>query len=164
MAEFLFTTDSEMKATTLLGFAVDPDRYKFCISEAMDNTIEPMLGTELYDVIAAGAEAGTLTGDYLVLYNEYVKPVTKYAGLAEYLLIASYTLDNAGLFKRAPENSTAVEKEEADFLSGRYMNKAQNRIDRFEKWIGLNPLDEYKASQDEVDAQNVTARGGWFFE
>ena len=162
MAEFLFTTDAELKSTTLLGGSTDPDKYKFCISLAQDSVIEPMLGTELYDFIAAGAEADNLVGDYLVLYNDYVKPVTKYAGLAEYLLIASYTLDNAGLFVRTPENANAVEREESQYLSDKYMSKAQKYIGRFEKWIGLNPLTEYKTTQDEVNAQKVKAQAGWF--
>jgi len=163
MAEFLFTTDAEMKSTTLLGGSTDPDKYKFCISLAMDSVIEPMLGTELYDFIATGAEADTLTGDYLELYNEFVKPITKYAGLAEYLLIASYTLDNAGLFIRTTENANAVDREESQYLSDKYMGKAQKFIGRFEKWIGLNPLEQYKTIQDDVNAQNVKPQGGWFF-
>jgi len=163
MAEFLFTTDSEMKSTTLLGGSTDADKYKFSISLAMDSVIEPMLGTELYDYIADGAENDTLTGDYLVLYNDYVKPITKYAGLAEYLLIASYTLDNAGLFVRTPDNATSVDREESQYLSDKYMGKAQRIIGRFEKWIRLNPLPQYKTNQDEVNAQNVKAQGGWFF-
>ena len=162
MAEFLFTTDAELKSTTLLGGSTDPDKYKFCISLAMDSVVEPMLGTELYDFIADGAENDTLTGLYLELYNEYIKPITKYAGLAEYLLIASYTLDNAGLFVRTPENANAVEREESQYLSDKYMSKAQKYIGRFEKWIGLNPLDEYKTNQDEVNAQKIQAQGGWF--
>ena len=70
MAEFLFTTDAEMKSTTLLNGNVDPDKYKFSISLAMDSVVEPLLGTELYDKIAAEAEANTLSGLYLTLYNE----------------------------------------------------------------------------------------------
>ena len=163
MAEFLFTTDAEMKSTTLLNGNVDPDKYKFSISLAMDSVVEPLLGTELYDKIAAEAEANTLSGLYLTLYNEYVKPITKYAGLSEYLLIASYTLDNAGLFVRTPENAVSVDKEEAEFLASKYMSKATKYIGRFEKWIGLNPLTEYKHNQDGVEAQDIAPSTGWYF-
>ena len=164
MAEFLFITDSELKATTLMGGNVDVDKYKFSLSTAQDEVILPMLGTELYDVIYAGAEAETLTGLYLTLYNEYVKPITKYAGLGEYLLIASYTLDNAGLFIRTPDNTQTVEKSEAEFLSSKYMNKAQNWVNRFKDWIAVNEISEYTAENEgEVKAQDIETKTGWYF-
>ena len=73
MAEFLFITDAEMKSTTLMGGNVDPDKYKFTISEAMDSVVEPLLGTELYDKIASEAEASTLTGLYLEFYEKKMR-------------------------------------------------------------------------------------------
>ena len=57
---------------------------------------------------------------------------------------------------------TQFEREESQYLSDKYMSKAQKYIGRFEKWIGLNPLDEYKTNQDEVNAQKIQAQGGWF--
>ena len=165
MAEFLFITDLELKSTTLLGGNVDPDAYKFCLAMAQDETILPMLGNALYDVIYAGAEASTLTGLYLTLYNDYVKPITKYSGLSKYILIASYKLDNAGIFKKTPENTQSIELSEAQMLADMHMNKAQLHIDRFENWISANPITEYTAdNQGEVDAQNITERGGWYFD
>jgi len=165
MAEFLFITDSELKSTTLLGGNVDPDSYKFCLSMAQDETILPMLGKSLYDVIYAGAEAATLTGLYLTLYNEYVKPITKYSGLAKYILIASYKLDNAGIFKRTPDNTQTIELSEAQMLADMHMNKAQLNINRFEDWIAVNIIAEYTSENSgEVDAQNITERGGWYFD
>ena len=47
-----------------------------------------------------------------------------------------------------------------------YSQKAQMYVSRFEKWIGLNPLVEYKLNEDEVDANNnIQLIGGlWFPE
>ena len=37
-------------------------------------------------------------------------------------------------------------------------------VNRFHKWIGLNPLTEYKTKQDEVDAsKNINLNNGWYF-
>ena len=164
MAEFLFITDAELKSTTLLGGNVDPDSYKFCLSMAQDETILPMLGKSLYDVIYAGAEADTLTGLYLELYEKFVKPITKYSGLSKYILIASYKLDNGGIFKRTPENTESVDLSEAQMLAEMHMSKAQNSINRFEDWISANIIAEYTVDiQGEVDAQSVAEKGGWYF-
>ena len=81
MAEFLFITPEELKSTTILGGNVDPDKFLFSIANTQIITIEPLLGSILYDKIKAEAAADPvgLTGKYLTLYNEFVKPITKLA-------------------------------------------------------------------------------------
>ena len=35
-------------------------------------------------------------------------------------------------------------------------------VQRFDKWICLNNLPEYKRHQDEVDAQKIKVTSGWY--
>ena len=164
MAEFLFIQPSEMTETTIMGGNVDIDKYTFCIANVQLTVIEPLLGTELYDKILAEAAADTLTGDYQILYDEYVKPITKHEAIAQYIEIASYSLANGGLFKHAPDNSEIVDVDEVYKLSQKPSSMAQMFIIRFKKWICKNPLTEYKLSQDDVNAsKDVTLPGGWYF-
>jgi len=128
------------------------------------SVIEPLLGTELYDKIYTEAEAVTLTGDYLILYDNYIKPIVKNTAVAEYLTIASYMVQNGGIFKKTGENIEVVDKQEVQFLAQKYNGYAQMFIQRFNKWICKNPLPEYKCYQDEVNATKdikVTA-GTWY--
>lgn len=163
MAELLFIQPSELTKTTILGGNVDPDKYKFCILNAQISVIEPLLGTELYDKIVTDVTADTIIGDYSTLYTEYIKPITKNEALAMYLEIASYTVNNGGIFKHAPEGAEIVDKEEAQYLAGKYHTLAQMYIKRFEKWICKNTLTEYKHYQDEVNAsRNVKLTSGWY--
>lgn len=163
MAEFLFITPKEITSTTIMGGNVDADKYKFCIADVQLTVIEPMLGTELYDKIAAEAEADTLAGDYLTLYNEYVKPITKHMAMSEYLEIAPYMVANGGVFKSSPENFEVVDIEEVKTLSKRWAGYAQAMVLRFEKWICKNPLTEYKTCQDDVNAsKKLSLAGGWY--
>ena len=130
----------------------------------MITVLEPLLGSELYDKVLADWTAHTLTGDYATLFTEFVQPITKNEAAAEYIEMSSYTLGNGGLYKHAPDNAEVVDKEEAQFLSGKYHNIAQTYIQRFNKWICKNTVTEYKTSQDEVDAsKSLTVRSGWFF-
>lgn len=162
MAEFLFITPQEMASTTILGGNVDIDKYLFCIANVQLTTIEPLLGTELYDKILEEAEADTLAGLYLTLYNDYVKPITKNEATAQYIEIASYMLTNGGLFKHTGENIEVVDKQEAQFLAQKYSGLAQMYVKRFEKWICKNPLTEYKTYQDDVNAdRNIRLTAGW---
>lgn len=162
MAEFLFITPQEMASTTILGGNVDIDKYLFCIANVQLTTIEPLLGTELYDKILTDAENDDLTGLYLTLYNDFVKPITKNESTAQYIEIASYMLTNGGLFKHTGDNIEVVDKQEAQFLAQKYSGLAQMYVKRFEKWICKNPLTEYKTYQDDVNAdRNIRLTAGW---
>lgn len=161
--ELLFIQPEEITKTTVLGGNVDVDKYQFCIINTQVSVIEPLLGTELYDKIISDIEGASLSGNYLTLYNEFVKPITKNEALAEYIEISSYTLNNGGLFKHAPENAEIVDKDEANYLSNKYHALAQMYVQRFDKWICKNVVTEYKTYQDEVNAQrNVKLTGGWY--
>ena len=163
MAEFLFIQPSEIASTTIMGGNVDVDKYIFCVADTQISVIEPLLGTELYDVIVAGATADNLTGLYATLYTEFVKPITKHESTAKYIEISSYTLNNGGLYKHTSDNAEVVDKEEAQFLAGKYSSMAQMYVQRFDKWICKNTIAEYKRSQDEVNAQKLKLSPGWYF-
>ena len=162
MAEFLFISPERLVAETVIGGNVDQDNYIFAISNTQITVIEPLLGSDLYDLILAGAEANTLTGLYQTLYTDYVQPITKYHSAGKFISVASYALTNGGLFKHQPDNKEIVSKEEADGFANEYYAMGQMYVIRFEKWIGLNPLTQYKTSQDDVNAQDLKLTGGWY--
>ena len=161
MAEILFITPEELIQGTIIGGNVDADKYITSVANAQVMVIEPLLGSELYDKIKNDVQNNTLTGLYLTLYNEFVKPITKAEATAEYIEISSYILDNGGLYKHQTDSAEIVDKDEAQFLSGKYHSMAQMFIQRFEKWICKNNIAEYKTSQDEVNAQEVKLTAGW---
>ena len=163
MATLLFITPAELTETTILGGNVDIDKYQMNIENVQNLTIQPLLGTELYDKIIADVTAATITGDYLFLFEEFVKPITKNQALAEYVTVSGFMITNAGAFKNAPEGAELMDKDEKALVSQIYSDSAQSTIIRFEKWIGLNPLPEYKTSQDEVNAsKDIDLPGGWY--
>ena len=167
MAEFTFIQPSDMTETTILGGNVDIDKYSLNIVNVQLTVIEPLLGTELYDKIIAdastGGDTGSLTGDYLHLYTEFVRPITKHQALAEYITVSGFMITNGGAFKHQPDNAELMDKDEKALVSTIYSGLADTFIIRFEKWIGLNPLPEYKTSQDEVNAsKDIDNTGGWY--
>jgi hypothetical protein len=163
MAEVLFITPADITATTILGGNVDPDKYIVNIAFAQLSVIEPLLGTELYDKILADFVADTLTGDYETLFTEYVQPITKHEALAEYIEVSPFMIDNGGAYKHTAENREVLSKDDLYTLSAKYHNLAQLYIGRFNKWICKNMLTEYKRYQDDVNAQNVEVKSGWYF-
>ena len=161
--EFLFVSPPTIKSTTIIGGNVDDDKIVYIISDVQNTTILPMLGQELYDVIYAGAEADNLTGLYLELYTKFVQPITKFQTVANYALISNYMVGNGGSVIHQSDNLTPMDSNELNRFSGTYAGFVETYLLRFEDWICINHIDEYKTHQDGVDAQKITNRGGWFF-
>lgn len=163
MAELLFISPQEMTQTTLLGGNVDFDKYKLNIINVQRTVIEPLLGTLLYDKIVTDVTAETIAGDYLELYTDFVKPITKNEALAQYVTVSGFMITNAGAFKNAPENAELMDKDEKALISTIYSGLADTYVIRFEKWICKHTITEYKLSQDEVNAsKDIDNTGGWY--
>lgn len=162
MAELLFITPAEMTSSTILSGNTDTDKFLFCIANVQLTVIEPLLGTLLYDKLVLDITNNTLTGLYLTLYEDFVKPIVKNESCAEYIEISSYMLDNGGLYKHTGENMEIVTKDEAQFLAGKWKTLAQAYVNRFYKWICKHQLPEYKCYQDEVNAiKGIDLNVGW---
>jgi hypothetical protein len=76
--------------------------------------IQNYLGTDLYNKISADIIAGTLSGDYLNLVQDYIQPMLIHFAMVDYLPFASYELRNGGLFRHRSENADNPTKEEVD--------------------------------------------------
>jgi hypothetical protein len=166
MAEVLLVTPSEITATTIMGGDVDLDKYRYTIFNTQIMTLEPLLGTELYDkMINDFTVPQTYAGVYNTLYVDYIKPILKYKSVAEYISIANYMLTNGGLLKHTSDNNEIPTIGEVETLSGKYDSIAQMYIERFDKWICNNSssIPEYKLSQDDVNAKSdLNTTGGWY--
>jgi len=154
--ETLLIRPSEITAFTPLGGNVDIDKYKPCVLNVQNMVIEPLLGLELFNKIKTDFEDETLAGDYLILYESYLKPILRHQVFAEYAEIASYQVTNGGVFKFSQENTETVSKEEAQYLASNERNKAQFYITRCESWLCDNNLPEYKRTN------KIKTSTGWF--
>lgn len=162
MAELLFITPQEMASSTILSGNIDIDKFLFCIANVQLTTIEPLLGTELYDRIVTEKTNNTLSGKYLTLFDEFIKPITKHESVAQFIEIASYIVDNGGIYKHSAEGKEVVDKQEAQFLAGKSKAMSQMYVQRFNKWICYNTIPEYKTFQDEVNAiKDINLLTGW---
>lgn len=142
-----------------MGGNVDVDKYLPCIYDVQITVIEPLLGTALYDKMLTDFGTDTLSGKYLTLYDDYLKPILRHQVFAEYVEIGSYTVSNAGIFKHQPENSEVVSKAEVQYLAQTHRTKAQLYIERAEKHLRDVTFDERISSCNGRNGVQVT--GGW---
>ena len=73
MQNTLLISEAKVKAFTDINNNLDPSLIKSTIREAQIIHITRLLGTKLYDKIIDDVDAGTLTGNYKSLVDDYVQ-------------------------------------------------------------------------------------------
>lgn len=164
MAEALLVTRKDIVKFTAMNGNVDTDKFIQYIKISQDKHIENYLGTDLMDKIQADIIASTLTGDYLTLVNEWIKPCLIHWAMVEYLPFANFTIANKGVFKHTSENAEGVTKEEIDYLLEKERNTAQYYTDRLIDYLSFNAgskFPEYYTNNNEDVYPDKDIFGGW---
>ena len=163
MEEVLFASPQEITISTIVGGNVDVDKYNMYISDTQIITIKPLLGSLLYNKIVLDVKNNTLSGLYLTLVNEYIKPITKYQSVSNFVAVSPYTLNNAGMFKNNPKDIQIATNKEVEGIADRYASMAQIYVTNFYAWIADNPLDEYTTEQTGIKPITIHVNNGWRF-
>ena len=165
MAQALFVTRKDVVKFTAMNGNVDTDKFIQYVKIAQDIHIQNYIGTDLYNKIQSDILASSLTGDYLSLVNDHIKPMLIHWSMVEYLHFAAYTVANKGVFKHNSENAENVSKEEVDFLIEKERNTAQYYTDRFVDYMSFNASSKfpeyYSNNNDDVYPDKDTSFEGW---
>lgn len=138
MAESLLITRNDLVKFTSLNANVDTDKFIQYIKIAQDLHIQNYTGSDLLNKIKTDISNDTLTGDYLSLVTDYLKPMIIHWAMVEYLPFAAYTIANKGIFKHSSENASNANKDEIDFLIEKERNIAQFYTERFVEYMSFN--------------------------
>lgn len=103
--EILFINSDYIKRYTNLNNSVQDDTMKPAIVVAQDKYVQQYLGTDLYDKLLSDIEAGTLSGDYLSLVNNYVLKAAMWWTMVELLPNIQSQVDNGGVVVRISEDA-----------------------------------------------------------
>ena len=164
MAQALLISRKDIVKFTAMNGNVDTDKFIQFIKIAQDIHIQNYLGTDLLNKIESDIIASSLTGSYLTLVTDYVKPMLIHWAMVEYLPFAAYTVANKGVFKHSSENATNVDKVEIDFLIEKERNLAQYYTDRFVSYMSFNndSFPEYNSnSSEDVYPDKDASFEGW---
>ena len=134
----LFITRHDISVFTAANGNIDNDKLLPFINQAQDIHLQNYLGTDLYNKIQADIVAGTLTGNYLNLVNDYIKDMLLHWSMVEYLPYAGVNIANGGIYTKNPENSTALTKEHVDSLIEKSRTTAQFYTNRFIDYMSFN--------------------------
>lgn len=164
MAEALLITRKDVVKFTAMNGNVDTDNFIQFVKIAQDKHIENYLGTDLLEAIQTKITGSTLTGDYLTLVNEWVKPCLIHWAMVEYLPFAAYSIANKGVFKHSSENAENASKEEVDFLMEKERDTAQYYTNRLIDHLSFNnsKYPEYNSNNNEdVNPDKNANFEGW---
>jgi hypothetical protein len=165
MAQALFVTRKDLVKFTSVSGGVDTDKFIQYIKIAQDIHIQNFLGTDLYNKISADIVAGTLTGDYLSLVADHVKPMLIHWAMVEFLPFSAYTIANKGVYKNTSENADSVTKDEVDFLVEKERKTAQYYTDRFINYMSFNASTKfpeyYTNNNDDIYPDKDANFAGW---
>lgn len=164
MPTALFISRDDIVRNTPLSGSVDDDKFLMCVKTAQEIHIRNYLGSDLYNKISADILASNLTGDYLTLTNDYIKPMLIHYAMVEYMPFAAYTFSNKGVFKHSSENASGVDKGEIDYLVQKSRDTASYYTQRFIDYMSFNQssFPEYNSnSNDDIYPDTETYSTGW---
>lgn len=165
MAKALFIKTEDIKRNTIMSGSLDVDKFIHYIKLAQEIHIRRILGSALYDRLQAGIVANDLTVAEKTLLNDYIQDTLIHYAMAEYMPFAAYQVANGGVFKHSPENSTAVDKGEVDFLAEKSRNHAQYYHELLVKYLcdNASTYPEYTSNTDqEINPKRDINTGGWY--
>jgi len=161
--EYLILSDQDILENTVLGGNIDTDKYKFCVQDAQLSKLVEILGEDLYEKIKTDFENNTLEGDYLVLYQKYIKMFLIHQSAVEYLINGALQISNGGIFKMTPQNGTPAEQESIDILIANQKNKSEIYQGRMDTFLNRVNLPEYKSNQDNIINPKKSSYGKFSF-
>jgi hypothetical protein len=101
------------------------------IKTAQDKYILLALGTVLYDYLQAQIVAGTLTGVYKILVDEYIVDTLVHYTMVESLPFSAYNIGNTGITKNLnSEQGASPNKSDIDYLLQKELATAQFYAER----------------------------------
>ena len=160
----LFIKRQDLVRNSIIDGNVDTDKFIQYIKIAQEIHIRNYLGTDLYNKISADIIAGTLSGDYLELVNDFVQPMLIHYAMVDYLPFAAYQIKNGGIFKHRSENGDTATKEEIDFIVQKERDIAEYYTRRFIDYMSFNQAsfpEYYTNSDDDIHPDTNATFNGW---
>ena len=138
----LFITTDDLRRKSIIGGAVDADKFVQFIEVAQDIHIQNYLGTKLYDKISSLIVNDTIddagNAVYKTLLNDYLTPMLIWFAQSDYYMFASYQVSNGGVFRHRSESSETPSMQEIKSLVDSSRDKAEFYVRRFLDYMDNN--------------------------
>ena len=106
MDRILLINANDFKELTPVSGNVDKDKFLEYAYFAQDSDLRNYIGTELLNSLKNKIDTNTLTGDYLTLNSQYIKPYLANAAAERFIRVGSTNMGNAGATVMNPDNAS----------------------------------------------------------
>jgi len=138
MSYVLFISEAKLKDSTAINLNVDPQILLPYVLQAQRIYIEPKLGTTLYQKLEAEITAGTLTGSYKTLVDEYIGDCLPSWAFHMCIPYLRFKTENGNIYSKTSETGNALSTEEAQHLREEVRNNAEYFTERMIQYITNN--------------------------
>ena len=138
MSYVLFISENKIKDSTAIGGNVDNEFLLPYIKVAQKKYIETKLGTDLFEALQTKITAGSLTGAYQTLEEDYISDSLIHWSFYECIPFLRYKVQNGNIYSKTSETGTALSREEAQDLREEVRNTAEFYTERLIDYIKNN--------------------------
>jgi hypothetical protein len=150
----LFISEQSLKDRTMIGDNVDPKQMLPAIKAVQDRYIHPLLGTALYTKLQNEVSAGTVSGNYKTLLDNYITDTLIWYVLKELPMFLQYKYENKGVVQRTGETQQNLDFETTQSVMNNAKSWAEWYAQRTIDYLCANILDfpEYRNQSGQADA------------
>jgi len=148
-----------MKRLIKMSGNIGGDELSPSIWSAQVTDIKRILTTPLYEKILADFTADTLTGEYLIIYDEYVSLMLVFYATSHFVMNNSIMITRGGNYKHTAENAINADYKEVDRLSKYYRGMGADFELQFYEYMKDKNLPEYTIG---CNVDTNTFKFGWF--
>jgi len=148
MAYVLFISEDKLKDSTAINGNVDVDFLLPYVKVAQKIYVETKLGTDLYDKLQSEITAGTLTGDYRTLVDDYIGDMLVQWAFYECIPFLRFKIQNGNIYSKTSETGNSLSETEASSLREEVRNSAEYFTERMILYItnNLTSFPEYSTN------------------
>ena len=134
----LILSEVKLRERANIDVNVDSKLIVNTIKWCQDVTVEPVLGTTLYEKILSDINNTTLTGNYKILVDRYVIDMLLWAVMAEIPMAINYRMTNKSVLSAGSENAQTASMAELLDIIPYYKKKAEYYEQRVIQYLKQN--------------------------
>ena len=138
MAYVLFISEAKLKDSTAINLNVDVELLLPYVRQAQKLYVETKLGTDLTDKLKAEITAGTLTGAYKTLVDDYIGDMLPNWAFYHAIPFLRFKIENGNIYSKTSETGNALSTEEAQHLREEVRNTAEYYTERLIDYVTNN--------------------------
>ena len=119
MTQLLITIDDISRLSSFDG-NIDNDSINPFIFMAQNSEIKRILGDNLYNKVLLDYENETLSGNYLLIYNDYIATILAYYTCSFYLQLAIPKVSQNGVYLVTPEKTEQIFDDKTNKMAQKY--------------------------------------------